>query len=164
MGLGVLSGLLAATGGAAAQTPAATPAEPNRDMTTPDLPAATKLAVERPRLACERTLMAWIRTAASLISFGFTIYKFFDYLKDSNQARRAAARVRAARVRVVDDFDRRLRAHPRGNRASSQPGISARSVWRRAVLHRHGRGHGRRSTRSRGIGGGDVQTLKDWHG
>jgi putative membrane protein len=54
-------------------------------MTTTDLPAATKLAVDRTRLAYERTLMAWIRTAASLISFGFTIYKFFDYLKDSTK-------------------------------------------------------------------------------
>ena len=36
------------------------------------------MAVERTRLAYERTLMAWVRTAASLISFGFTIYKFFE--------------------------------------------------------------------------------------
>ena len=39
----------------------------------------TQLAVERTRLAQERTLMAWVRTAASLISFGFTIYKFFEF-------------------------------------------------------------------------------------
>ena len=44
------------------------------------LPAATKLALDRTRLAYERTLMAWVRTATSLISFGFTIYKFFEYL------------------------------------------------------------------------------------
>ena len=35
--------------------------------------------MDRTRLAYERTLMAWIRTAASLISFGFTIYKFFEF-------------------------------------------------------------------------------------
>jgi putative membrane protein len=29
-------------------------------------------------LAYERTLMAWIRTATSLITFGFSIYKFFQ--------------------------------------------------------------------------------------
>jgi len=40
--------------------------------------ATTKLAVDRTRLAYERTLMAWIRTATSLITFGFTIYKFFQ--------------------------------------------------------------------------------------
>ena len=36
------------------------------------------LALERNILAAERTLMAWIRTALSMISFGFTIYKFMQ--------------------------------------------------------------------------------------
>ena len=49
----------------------------------PDL--STKLAIERTRLAHERTLMAWVRTATSLISFGFTIYKFFEYLRESQR-------------------------------------------------------------------------------
>ena len=40
--------------------------------------AATILAVERTRVAYDRTLMAWIRTAISLLTFGFGIYKFFD--------------------------------------------------------------------------------------
>ena len=40
------------------------------------------LRLERTWLAHERTLMAWVRTATSLISFGFTIYKFFDYMQD----------------------------------------------------------------------------------
>lgn len=39
----------------------------------------TNLAVERSVMAAERTLMAWIRTAISMIGFGFTIYKFFQY-------------------------------------------------------------------------------------
>ena len=51
---------------------------------TADLPNATQLAVERTRLAYERTLMAWVRTATSLISFGFTIYKFFQFLHEEN--------------------------------------------------------------------------------
>ena len=38
----------------------------------------TRLAADRTRLAYERTLMAWVRTAVSMISFGFTIYKFFQ--------------------------------------------------------------------------------------
>jgi putative membrane protein len=38
-----------------------------------------QLALDRTRLAHERTMMAWIRTSASMISFGFGIYKFFDY-------------------------------------------------------------------------------------
>lgn len=48
-------------------------------------PSTIDLAVDRTRLAHERTLMAWVRTAASLISFGFTIYKFFQYLREQNQ-------------------------------------------------------------------------------
>jgi putative membrane protein len=31
--------------------------------------------------------MAWIRTATSLISFGFTIYKFFQYLLEKGEVR-----------------------------------------------------------------------------
>ena len=50
---------------------------------------STELAVERTRLAHERTLMAWTRTATSLISFGFTIYKFFQYLRADDPELRA---------------------------------------------------------------------------
>lgn len=39
---------------------------------------STQLALDRTWLAHERTLMAWVRTSASQISFGFTIYKFFQ--------------------------------------------------------------------------------------
>jgi putative membrane protein len=39
---------------------------------------ATELAFDRTRVAYERTMMAWIRTATSLITFGFSIYKFFQ--------------------------------------------------------------------------------------
>lgn len=53
---------------------------------TDSVPSSVDLAVDRTRLAHERTLMAWVRTSASLISFGFTIYKFFQYLRDQNQA------------------------------------------------------------------------------
>jgi putative membrane protein len=45
---------------------------------TPELDRSTILAIERTRAAYERTMMAWIRTATSLITFGFTIYKFFQ--------------------------------------------------------------------------------------
>jgi putative membrane protein len=54
-----------------------------------NLPDATKLAVERTRLAHDRTLMAWVRTATSLISFGFTMYKFFQYLREGQGAVRS---------------------------------------------------------------------------
>lgn len=50
--------------------------------TTATADPRTALAIERTRLAHERTLMAWVRTATSLISFGFTIYKAFEYLHE----------------------------------------------------------------------------------
>jgi putative membrane protein len=43
---------------------------------------STELATDRTRLAHDRTLIAWVRTATSLISFGFTIYKFFQYIQE----------------------------------------------------------------------------------
>ncbi len=49
-------------------------------MADQPLDTATRLALDRTRLAAERTLMAWIRTSTSLIAFGFTIFKFFQYL------------------------------------------------------------------------------------
>ena len=53
---------------------------------TPHVDNATTLAVERTRLAHERTLIAWLRTAISMISFGFTIYKFFQAQADQGSA------------------------------------------------------------------------------
>jgi putative membrane protein len=49
---------------------------------------STILATDRTRLAHDRTLMAWVRTATSLISFGFTIYKFFQYVQEKSPAPR----------------------------------------------------------------------------
>ena len=40
--------------------------------------ASTRFSFERTMLSHERTLMAWVRTATSLITFGFTLYKFFQ--------------------------------------------------------------------------------------
>lgn len=41
------------------------------------LDQSTKLAFDRTWLAEERTMLAWVRTATSLITFGFAIYSFF---------------------------------------------------------------------------------------
>lgn len=43
-----------------------------------------ELAGDRNRMASERTLMGWIRTSLAMISFGFGLAKFFDYLQQSN--------------------------------------------------------------------------------
>jgi putative membrane protein len=40
-----------------------------------------ELAKERNRAAYDRTLMAWIRTAISLIAFGFAIAKSYEYIE-----------------------------------------------------------------------------------
>jgi putative membrane protein len=51
----------------------------------------------RTRLSLERTLMSWLRTAVSLIGFGFTIVQFFDRLQDT-QGVAVALRPAAPRV------------------------------------------------------------------
>lgn len=48
------------------------------------VPDAGQLAVDRTRLAYERTLLAWVRTCTGLITFGFSIYKFFEFQRDSH--------------------------------------------------------------------------------
>jgi putative membrane protein len=54
--------------------------KPQADVGTLLARERTELAIRRSVIASERTLMAWIRTAISMIGFGFTIYKFFQYL------------------------------------------------------------------------------------
>jgi putative membrane protein len=43
----------------------------------------TALAFQRTRMSADRTLMAILRTSLSLIGFGFTIYQFFRYLRET---------------------------------------------------------------------------------
>jgi putative membrane protein len=50
----------------------------------PPIDRSTMLAFERTRVAYERTMMAWIRTATSLITFGFSVYKFFEFEMKGN--------------------------------------------------------------------------------
>ena len=54
------------------------PAEP--------LNTSTRLAFDRTRLAHDRTMLAWVRTATSLITFGFSFYKFFQFDVKAPQA------------------------------------------------------------------------------
>jgi uncharacterized membrane protein YidH (DUF202 family) len=44
----------------------------------------TGMSFHRTRMSADRTLMSVIRTALSLISFGFTIYQFFQHLAERN--------------------------------------------------------------------------------
>ena len=43
---------------------------------------STDMAVDRTVMAADRSLMAWVRTGLSLLSFGFTIYKFLDFSRE----------------------------------------------------------------------------------
>jgi len=47
---------------------------------------AQELAIDRTRFAADRTLLAWIRTSLSLTTFGFSVFKFFQYLHHSGLA------------------------------------------------------------------------------
>jgi len=44
------------------------------------------LAMDRTRMAAERTLMGWIRTSFSMMTFGFTIYKITQEVGKLNAA------------------------------------------------------------------------------
>ena len=49
----------------------------------------TDFAFERTVMAADRTLMAWVRTAISMIGFGFTIFKFLQYVAEQQSPRTA---------------------------------------------------------------------------
>jgi len=51
----------------------------------------TGMSFQRTRMAADRTLMAVIRTSLSLISFGFTIHKAFQSLKEKGVIEHAAS-------------------------------------------------------------------------
>ena len=69
------------------QNAASVPHDPSTEMAS----RRTGMAFQRTRLAADRTLMAVIRTSLSLISFGFTIHKMFDSLKESHVIEHAGA-------------------------------------------------------------------------
>ncbi|MGJ0507699.1 MAG: YidH family protein [Methylocystis sp.] len=68
-----------------------TPPDLKSDVNTELAARRTGMAFQRTRLAEDRTLMAVIRTSLSLIGFGFTIYQFFQGLREQNVISRAGA-------------------------------------------------------------------------
>ena len=50
-------------------------------MSDKELKTNDILALDRTRMASERTLQAWVRTALSMIAFGFTLYKFLQAMQ-----------------------------------------------------------------------------------
>jgi putative membrane protein len=51
----------------------------------------TGMSFQRTRMSADRTLMSVIRTSLSLIGFGFTIFQFFEKMKESGTLAHAAA-------------------------------------------------------------------------
>ena len=51
----------------------------------------TGMSFQRTRLSADRTLMSVIRTSLSLIGFGFTIFQFFQKLKEAGTVTHAGA-------------------------------------------------------------------------
>jgi putative membrane protein len=49
------------------------------------------MSFQRTRMSAERTLMSVIRTSLSLIGFGFTIFQFFEKLREAGTLTHAAA-------------------------------------------------------------------------
>ena len=66
-----------------------------------ELNLETRLSIERTMLSHERTLMSWVRTATSLITFGFTIYKFFALELGSRAGLRTAQRIGPRQFAIV---------------------------------------------------------------
>jgi putative membrane protein len=65
--------------------------KPNKNL-------ANELARERSRQAADRTLMAWVRTALSLIGFGFGIANFRDIIFRAGLVRQPPEHFNAALV------------------------------------------------------------------
>jgi putative membrane protein len=65
-----------------------TSSEPERFDAPPSV--GNHFAWVRTRLSVERTLMSWVRTAAALIGFGFTIVQFFERLSTMDNVAPAA--------------------------------------------------------------------------
>ncbi len=68
-----------------------TPPDTKFDVNTELASRRTGMAFQRTRLAEDRTLMAVIRTSLSLIGFGFTIFQFFQSLREQDSISKAAA-------------------------------------------------------------------------
>ena len=63
--------------------------------------ANSNMAVMRTQMAAERTLMAWVRTSFSMISFGFTIGKVFEYLNEHDRYPNRMGEARALAVLLI---------------------------------------------------------------
>jgi putative membrane protein len=64
----------------------------NPDLVSVELSSRrTGMSFQRTRMSADRTLMSVIRTSLALIGFGFTIFQFFEKLRDAGTLPHAAA-------------------------------------------------------------------------
>ena len=61
------------------------------DVNTELAARRTGMSFQRTRMSADRTLMSVVRTALSLIGFGFTIFQFFQRLREQDVITKAAA-------------------------------------------------------------------------
>jgi putative membrane protein len=64
---------------------------PSDDISVELSSRRTGMSFQRTRMSADRTLMSVIRTSLSLIGFGFTIFQFFEKLKQAGTLAHAAA-------------------------------------------------------------------------
>src|SRR6516164_9209037 len=64
---------------------------PKLDVNTELASRRTGMSFQRTRMAADRTLMSVIRTSLSLIGFGFTIFQFFQRLREQDVITKAAS-------------------------------------------------------------------------
>jgi len=72
-------------------SPPASPPSATADPSVELSSRRTGMSFQRTRLSAERTLMSVIRTSLSLIGFGFTIFQFFEKMKEAGTLARSAA-------------------------------------------------------------------------
>jgi putative membrane protein len=68
-----------------------TSASPSDDISVELSRRRTGMSFQRTRMSADRTLMSVIRTSLSLIGFGFTIFQFFEKLKEAGTLQHAGA-------------------------------------------------------------------------
>jgi putative membrane protein len=69
----------------------ATTIKPINDPGTELARRRTGMSFQRTRMSADRTLMSVMRTALSLIGFGFTIFQFFQKMRDADVLQRVNA-------------------------------------------------------------------------
>jgi putative membrane protein len=72
-------------------TPHVTGGSPPDDISVELSSRRTGMSFQRTRMSADRTLMSVIRTSLSLIGFGFTIFQFFQKLREAGTLAHAAA-------------------------------------------------------------------------